>query len=114
MTPDLARLDIAVLGDEDLVSGMRLAGVRRARVVEGGAEEVQRELSALIGDPSVGIIIILEEYAELAADIVRRARETKDAPIMVEVPSKHGTRFGDVSAYYRSYIREFIGFDIEM
>jgi vacuolar-type H+-ATPase subunit F/Vma7 len=33
---DIKHLDIAVIGDEDLVNGLRLAGVSRYHVIEDG------------------------------------------------------------------------------
>ncbi len=35
-------------------------------------------------------------------------------PVIIEVPSKYGTKYEDVTEYYKVYIRKFIGFDIEI
>jgi len=109
-------LDMAVIGDEDLVSGLRLAGVRHYRVIkEEDASEVRKALTELIAEPDIGIIVILEDYAKHIEDLVAQAKETKvSSPVIVEVPSKYGTRYEDVSRYYKAYIRRFIGFDIEI
>ena len=112
----IRQLEIAVIGDEDLVSGLRLAGVRRYRIIEDDdKEEVRRALTEFLGEPSVGIIVILEDYAEYIGDLVAQAGEKKaSAPVVIEVPSKYGTRYKDVTQYYKAYIRRFIGFDIEI
>jgi V/A-type H+-transporting ATPase subunit F len=113
---NVRQLEIAVVGDEDLVSSMRLAGVRRYRIVtEGDKEEVRQALTELLDEPGVGIIVILEDYMEYVADLISQAQERKTSPpVVIEVPSKYGTRYKDVTRYYKAYIRRFIGFDIEI
>jgi len=113
---NIRQLEIAVLGDEDLVSSLRLAGVRRYHVVtEGDKEEVRQVLSELLDEPAIGIIVMLEDYSSYVADLISQAQERKTSPpVVIEVPSKYGTRYKDVAQYYKSYIRKFIGFDIEI
>ena len=109
-------LDIAVIGDEDLVSGLRLAGVRHYRVIKDeDAGEIRQALTELMAEPDVGIIVILEDYAKHIEDLVAQAKETKvSSPVVIEVPSKYGTRYEDVARYYKAYVKRFIGFDIEI
>jgi len=58
---------------------------------------------------------MLEEYAEMAGDVVSQYRQGKNVlPVIVEVPSKRGTRHPDVIAYYKQFSREYLGFDIEL
>ena len=114
---DIKRLDIAVIGDEDLINGLRLAGVSRYHLVEdgGSAEEIRKATSKELAEPDVGIIVILEDYAKHVEDLITRAQEKMASPpVVVEVPSKYGTRYEDVAQYYKAYIRKFIGFDIEI
>jgi len=117
MTP-IRNLNIAILGDEDLVSGLRLAGVTRYHVIKDDhdiGEDVRKALTELIGDPDVGIIAIQEDYVKYAEDLVGQVREEQRlTPVIIEVPSKYGTKYEDVSGYYRSYVRKFTGFDIEI
>ncbi len=116
MTIELKHLDIAVIGDEDLVSGLRLAGVHHYWVIQDdSADEIRQAMTGFIEEPDIGIIVILEDYMEHVEDLVARAQERKGSPLVViEVPSKHGTRHEDITKYYKSYIRKFIGFDIEI
>jgi vacuolar-type H+-ATPase subunit F/Vma7 len=113
---NISQQEIAVIGDEDLVSGLRLAGVRRYRIIEeGSSEEIRQALSEFIDEPGIGIIVILEDYARHIEDLVAQSNEKKTSPpVVIEVPSKYGTRFEDVTYYYKAYIRKFIGFDIEI
>ena len=114
----IKHLDIAVIGDEDLVNGLRLAGVRRYHVVTNDhdvGEEVKQALTKVIDEPDVGIIVILEDYVKYIEDLVAQVKERKVLPpIIIEVPSKYGTRYDNVTQYYKAYIRKFIGFDIEI
>ncbi len=114
----IQRLDIAVIGDEDLVNGLRLAGVRRYHIVKNDhdiAEEVRKALTEMMDEPNVGVIVILEDYMKHVEDLMAQVKERRVLPpIIIEVPSKYGTRYKDITKYYKSYIRKFIGFDIEI
>jgi len=116
MTMEVKHLDIAVIGDEDLVNGLRLAGVRHYRVIEGDSpDEVRQALAEFMEEPDIGIIVILEDYVKHVEDLIAQAQERKGSPsVVVEVPSKRGTRYEDVAKYYKSYVRKFIGFAIEI
>jgi len=114
----IKHLNIAVIGDEDLVSALRLAGVSRYHIIKGShevAEDVRKNLTELIGEAEVGIIAIQEDYAKYVEDLMTQVKEGKSlTPVIIEVPSKYGTKYEDVAEYYRVYIRKFIGFDIEI
>jgi len=113
----IKRLDIAVIGDEDLVNGLRLAGVRRYHIVRGEdtGEEVRQALTEFIDEPNVGVIVILEDYMKHVEGVIAQVKERKvSPPVIIEVPSKYGTHYEDVTGYYKAYIRRFIGFEIEI
>lgn len=114
----IKRLDIAIIGDEDLVSGLRLAGVSRYHVIEGNrniGEEVRQALSSLIDEPDVGIVAIQEDFVKYVEDLMAQVKQEKRmTPVIIELPSKYGTKYPDVAEYYKGYIRKFIGFDVEI
>jgi len=114
----IKRLDIAIIGDEDLVSGLRLAGVSRYHVIKGNrniGEEVRQALSSLIDEPDVGIVAIQEDFVKYVEDLMAQVkREKRMTPVIIELPSKYGTKYLDVTEYYKGYIRKFIGFDVEI
>jgi len=114
----IKHLNIAVIGDEDLVSGLRLAGVSRYNVVKDNhdaREDVRQALTELIGEPDIGVIAIQEDYVKYVEDLMAQVKEGKSlTPVIIEVPSKYGTKYQDVTQYYKVYIRKFIGFDIEI
>ena len=112
----IKHLNIAIIGDEDLVNGLRLAGVKRYYVIKddhNAEEEVRQALSELVSEPEVGIIAIQEDYTKYVEDLIAQVQERKNlTPVITEVPSKYGTKYQDVTGYYKAFIRKFFGFDI--
>ena len=109
---------IAVIGDEDLVNNLRLAGVTKYYVIPNNKpplEDVRKILYDLINEPGMGIIAIQEEYTSYVKDMIIEVKESKMlTPLVIEVPSKFGTLYENVSEYYKSYVREFTGFNVEI
>jgi vacuolar-type H+-ATPase subunit F/Vma7 len=114
----IQHLDIAVMGDEELVNAMRLAGVSKHYTIKGNhdiRENVRKTLTDLLAEPDLGIVIILEDYAQHVEDLMTQFRKKKGTtPVIVEVPSKFGTKYPDAREYYRALIRESIGFEVEI
>ena len=114
----IRNMEIAVIGDLELVSALRLAGLRKTYAIQGerhAVDDIRKALSECMSDPGVGVVVMLEEYAEMAGDVVSQYRQGKNVlPVIVEVPSKRGTRHPDVIAYYKQFSREYLGFDIEL
>jgi vacuolar-type H+-ATPase subunit F/Vma7 len=114
----IRQLDIAVIGDEELVNALRLTGIRKHYMMKDThdtAQNVRKALTELLAEPDVGIVIILEDYTQYVEDIVSEVRKKKGASaVIVEVPSKFGTKHPDTREYYRALIRESIGFEIEI
>ena len=114
----IRNLNIAVIGDEDLVSGLRLAGVGKYYMIEGDqdtGEEVRRALTELIAESEFGIIALQEEFAPYVEDLLVQVKESRNlTPVIIEVPTKYGSKNRDVTEYYKAYIRRFTGFDIEI
>jgi vacuolar-type H+-ATPase subunit F/Vma7 len=114
----IKQLDIAVIGDEELVNSLRLAGISKHHTIKDDhdvSENVRKALTGLLTEPDIGIVIILEDYARYVEDLVTPARKRKGmTPVVVEVPSKFGTKYADTRKYYRALIRESIGFEVEI
>jgi vacuolar-type H+-ATPase subunit F/Vma7 len=114
----IQQLDIAVVGDEELVNALRLAGVSKHYAVKGDhdvRENVRKALADLLAGPDIGIVIILEDYAQYVEDLITRLKKGKGTtPVIIEVPSKFGTKYPDIKGYYRALIRESIGFEVEI
>jgi len=114
----IKHLDIAVIGDEELVNAMRLAGISKYYTIKGNRdarENARKALTELLAEPDIGIVIILEDYAQYVEDLMTQVRKKKGTtPVIVEVPSKFGTKYPDTREYYRALIRESIGFEVEI
>jgi len=114
----IQQLDIAVIGDEELVNAMRLAGVSKHYTVNSEhdvRDNVRKALTDLLGEPDIGIVIILEDYIDYIEDLLGQVRKGKGTtPVIIEVPSKFGTKYPDIREHYRALIREAIGFEIEI
>lgn len=114
----IKHLDIAVIGDEELVSALRLAGSSRYYMIKGDhdvRENVRKALAELIAEPDVGIVVMLEDYAQYVEDLLTRVRKGRAiTPVIIEVPSKFGTKYPDVREYYRASVRASIGFEVEI
>jgi len=114
----IKQLNIAVIGDEDLVSGLRLAGVSRYYVIKEShniGKDVTKALSSLIDEPDIGIVAIQEGYVKYVEDLMAQVKQEKRmTPVIIELPSKYGTKYLDVAEYYKGYIRKSIGFDVEI
>jgi len=111
-------LDIAAIGDEDMVSGLRLAGISRYLMIKGNhdvSEDVRKALSELIDEPNIGVVVILEDYVEYVRDLVAHVREGRKVnPVIIEAPSKFGTKYKDIVGYYKALIKASIGFEVEI
>jgi len=116
MTVPLKLVNIAVIGDEDLVSSLRLAGISNYRIVTDNQDTeatVRSALSGFIDQPEVGIVVLQEDFTPHVSDLVNKVKQGKQmTPIIIEVPSRYKLEHGDVAKYYRLFIRQFIGFDI--
>jgi vacuolar-type H+-ATPase subunit F/Vma7 len=114
----IQQLDIAVIGDEELVNALRLAGVSKHYTVKTDhdvRENVRKALTELLAGPDIGIVIMLEDYTQHVEDLVRQIKKGRGTtPVIIEVPSKFGTKYPDIKEYYSALIRESIGFEVEI
>ena len=109
---------IAVIGDADLVMLMRLAGISRYYAVENPEtieNDIRHNMRDLIDDSSVSIIAIQADMTGYVRDMIDRIAESKRlTPVIIEVPSMSGEGTENAAEYYRSFVRKFVGFDIEI
>jgi vacuolar-type H+-ATPase subunit F/Vma7 len=109
---------IAVVGDADLVMLMRLAGIGTYHAIEKTEtieNDIRQVMQDLIDDTGVSIIAIQADFAGYVRDMIDRvSRDKRLTPVIIEVPSKMGESGENAAAYYRSFVRKFVGFDIEI
>ncbi|MGB9840232.1 V-type ATP synthase subunit F [Thermovenabulum sp.] len=98
-----------VLSDSsDTITGFRLAGIEGKFIEEG--QEVLEEIERLRKIEEIGIIIITESLAEKVKNEIGRMKLSKDYPVILEVPDRHGSiRPKD---FLTRYIKEAIGVKI--
>jgi vacuolar-type H+-ATPase subunit F/Vma7 len=116
---EMKSIDIAIIGSKDQTALMRLAGLETYRVIEEDdpniTEKVRSALKELSQDPSIGIIMIPDNWIEYVADLLKSIRESKRvSTVVLEIPSKYTMDKQNVKEYYKSYTRRLIGFNIEL
>ncbi len=106
---DSGILKVSVIGDEDTVTGFRLAGVKETQVIEDNSnlEQAFEEI-----EDDVGVIVLTERIAEKRRDYIESYKKEKDVfPILVEIPDKKGsvkkTELTDL-------IKKAIGIDLDV
>lgn len=92
----------------DTITGFRLAGIE-GKYIENGIE-VLEEIERLKGKEDYRIILITEGLVQKIRDEIKPLKLSKDYPIILEVPDRHGSiRPKD---FLTRYIKEAIGVKI--
>ncbi len=92
----------------DTQTGMWLAGVES--VVVHKKHEVEEILNKVMNDQDIGIVIITEILADMAAELVLEYKLKKRLPLILEIPDRHGKRKKEDFA--TKYIKESLGIKI--
>ncbi len=92
----------------DTFVGMKMVGIES--IVLHEKEEIIKKLEQLKNDQSIGIIIITEKIAILVPEEVSIIKLSKERPLLVEIPDRHGWSKGS-DAILR-YVKEAIGIKI--
>ena len=70
--------------------GMRLAGIEGA--VVRTKQEVDDAIDDAIRSKDIGIVLITEKLAGLIPERMSDLRLSKEPPLVVEIPDRHGTK----------------------
>ncbi|RLG72871.1 MAG: hypothetical protein DRO08_02740 [Thermoprotei archaeon] len=111
----IKKYGVAIIGDENLIIGFRLAGVKKVYEISKGSDEhelVRKYLKEALEDPKIGVIIMHEKYGKHVEDIVSEYKG-KNIPIILYVPGIEGPMHPDVKEYYKQYVKKVIGFAVE-
>jgi len=101
-------LKVAVIADEDTVTGFKLAGVKEATVAKEG-EEFEDALYELSDE--VGIVITTEPIAQENREAIERFRERGEVfPIIVEIPDKQGS----TQTQLQDMVKKAVGVEIDL
>lgn len=79
-------MEYFIIGDEDTVLGLGMAGVRGRTV--NSPQEAEAAFSEAINSGSIGIIIITEAVADMIRPFVDKYIFTKSFPLIVEIPDR--------------------------
>jgi vacuolar-type H+-ATPase subunit F/Vma7 len=112
-------LSIAILGNKDQTGLMRLAGIQTYAVFENDDRDLQQKvrktLKEFLDDPSIGLIMVPDNWMAYVTDIVASIRKSKTRKaIVVEFPFRFDTAKQDVKEHYKAYTRNLIGFNVEI
>lgn len=93
-------MEYFVIGDEDTVLGLGMAGISGRSVAK--PDEAEQAFNDTIGNDAIGIIIITETVADMIRPLVDRYIFTQSFPLIVEIPDRTGRQPG------RPGIRELV------
>lgn len=91
--------------NSDTYTGMKLAGVNG--VVVHSKPEFLEQLDKVLSDKTIGIVLITEKLCNEARDVINNIKLTIKAPLIVEIPDRHGT--GRKPDFITAYVNEAIG-----
>lgn len=81
---------VAVIGNQEMVLGFALAGVKRVERARTPGE-AEGALHRCLQDADIGVIFVSEQLAEgMRATITARERKGTMYPLIIEVPGKEG------------------------
>lgn len=87
---------------------MRLAGIDG--VVLHKAEDVERELTRVMDDPEIGVVLMTHRLIDLCPELVYDLKLNRKKPLIVEVTDRHGA--GELSEAIARYVKEAVGISI--
>jgi vacuolar-type H+-ATPase subunit F/Vma7 len=106
-------MEIALIGDIHTVLGFRLAGIRKAFLIDEIKRKNTREIIKGLFDDGIGILLVTEgAYQELRGEIEEANRFKKGLmPIILEIPDSSGP-LADKIDPMRELIKRTVGFEI--
>ncbi|MHA2086213.1 MAG: V-type ATP synthase subunit F [Candidatus Thorarchaeota archaeon] len=102
---------IAVIGDQDTVTGFRMVGVNYCSIPKNPAE-TRRRLIEFFRDPATGLIMITEPLAETVEDTILELSEAP-VPVILLIPDRHGST-GAYETLLKELIRRAVGVEISI
>lgn len=92
----------------DTFVGLKIAGIK-GEVVHN-EEAAIKALDTIKDDNEIGIVIFTEKAAALIPNQIKAMKISKQGPLVVEIPDRHGTVRGNDSIL--RYVKEAIGLKI--
>lgn len=110
---------IAVIGNRDEANLLRLTGIRKYLVFDEEdralREKLRTAFSELVGDASVGLILIPDDWVDFVRDLVKKLRAGKRSrTVVIEYPARYREEKPDIRRFYSRLTRSLIGFNVEI
>ena len=105
------RSGIACVGDEDTVIGLRLAGVKKAEIIND-PKEAKEKILYFAKSKEVGVLILTEEIVGENQDLINKLIE-KPFPIIVEIPSSKG-HISKERDTLKELVKKAVGIDLNI
>jgi V/A-type H+-transporting ATPase subunit F len=102
---------IAVIGDRDTVTGLRMVGVHDCFIPDT-SDRAREQLLRYFRDPSTGLILITEPIAQEIEDTILELSESP-VPVIMLIPDRDGTT-GAYETVLKELIRRAVGIDINI
>ena len=103
-------MEFAVIGDENVTTGFRLAGIKRTF----SGKKAKALLPELLKDESIGVLVVTEKFAkENQRSIAEHRASHSIVPIIVEIPDVGGPMEGKRDPL-QELIRRAIGAEITL
>lgn len=94
--------------NKDTLIGMKMAGIDGIIIKE--RQDIIEKIEELKKVDDIGIIIITEKISLIINDYVYKLKLSKNKPLIIEIPDRHGPNKGQDSIL--RYIKESIGLKI--
>lgn len=92
----------------DTFVGMKMAGI--PGIILHEKEDIINKIQELKQDKDIGIIVVTEKIAVLVPELINEIKLSKERPLLVEIPDRHGSEKGKDSIV--RYVKESIGLKI--
>lgn len=92
----------------DTFIGLKIAGIN-GNIVQT-PEAIMQVLEIIKNDSEIGILVFTEKAAMLIPDKIEEMKMSKQGPLIVEIPDRHGSIKGKDSIL--RYVKEAIGLKI--
>lgn len=101
-------MDVVVIGEQNTITGFRLAGIKRTYLPEAGKDHLKN----ILAEDGIGVLILTERFAaDNRKEIEDHQASKRVTPIIVEVPDIDGPVERDIDPI-RELIRRAIGADV--
>ncbi|MEK6973508.1 MAG: V-type ATP synthase subunit F [archaeon] len=96
-------MQIAILGNDDFITGFRLAGIKA--LYETNGQNIDQKMQEMIEIEDIGVIVLMEEDFQKLGLATKRKLEKLVSPVII-------TLAGEEKSSLRELIKRSIGVDL--